>query len=94
MSGFSHNDLDYTLRTMGCETVIVSGASTDNTVLWTCADAHHYRYKVVVVDDCTIVHREKEPPGANEGALRIIRNVLKGDVLPLAEIKEKYLRPK
>ena len=94
LSGFSHNDLDYTLRTMGCETVIVSGASTDNTVLWTCADAHQYRYKVVVVEDCTIVHREKEPPGAKEGALRIIRNVLKGEVLPLAEIKEKYLRPK
>jgi len=94
LSGFSHNDLDYTLRTMGCETVIVSGASTDNTVLWTCADAHQYRYKVVVVEDCTIVHREKEPPGAKEGALRIIRNVLKGEVLPLAEIREKYLKPK
>ena len=94
LSGFSHNDLDYTLRTMGCETVIVSGASTDNTVLWTCADAHQNRYKVVVVEDCTIVHREKEPPGAKEGALRIIRNVLKGEVLPLAEIKEKYLKPK
>jgi nicotinamidase-related amidase len=24
LSGFSHNDLDYTLRTMGCETVIVA----------------------------------------------------------------------
>ena len=94
LSGFSHNDLDYTLRTMGCETVIVAGASTDNTVLWTCADAHQNRYKLVVVEDCTIVHREKEPPGAKEGALRIIRNVLKGEVLPLAEIKVKYLKAK
>jgi len=47
-----------------------------------------------VVEDCTIVHREKEPPGAKEGALRIIRNVLKGEVLPLAAIKDKYLKPK
>jgi nicotinamidase-related amidase len=94
LSGFSHNDLDYTLRTMGCETVIVAGASTDNTVLWTCADAHQYRYKVVVVEDCTMVHREKEPPGAKQGALRIIRNVLKGEVLALAAINERYLKPK
>jgi len=94
LSGFSHNDLDYTLRTMGCETLIIAGASTDNTVLWTCADAHQFRYKVVVVEDCTMVHREKEPPGAKEGALRIIRNVLKAEVLPLAEIREKYLKLK
>jgi nicotinamidase-related amidase len=93
LSGFSHNDLDYTLRTMGCDMVIVAGASTDNTVLWTCADAHQNRYKVVVVEDCTIVHREKEPPGAKEGALRIIKNVLKGEVLPLEQVKQKYLSP-
>ncbi len=94
LSGFSHNDLDYTLRTMGAETVIIAGASTDNTVLWTCADAHQNRYRVVVAEDCTMVHREKEPPGAKEGALRIIRNVLKGDILPLAEIQQKYLKPR
>src|SRR5215470_518914 len=92
LSGFSHNDLDYTLRTMGCDMVIVSGASTDNTVLWTCADAHQCRYKVVVVEDCTIVHREKEPPGAKEGALRIVRSVLKGEVLPLEQVTAKYLK--
>ncbi len=86
LSGFSHNDLDYTLRTMGCDMVIIAGASTDNTVLWTSADAHQYRYKVVVVEDCTIVHREEEPPGGKEGALRIIRYVLKGKVLPLSEV--------
>ena len=93
LSGFSHNDLDYTLRTMGCDMVIIAGASTDNTVLWTSADAHQYRYKVVVVEDCTMVHREKEPPGAKEGALRIIRNVLQGEVSPLEQVTVKYLRP-
>ena len=93
LSGFSHNDLDYTLRTMGADTVVIAGASTDNTVLWTAADAHQYRYKVVIVEDCTIVHREQEPPGAKEGALRIVRGVLKGDVLPLDEVVSKYLAP-
>ncbi len=92
LSGFSHNDLDYTLRTMGADTVLIAGASTDNTVLWTAADAHQYRYKVVVVEDCTIVHREQEPAGAKEGALRIVRSVLRGsEVLPLDEVITQYL---
>ncbi len=93
LSGFSHNDLDYTLRTMGADTVVIAGASTDNTVLWTAADAHQYRYKVVIVEDCTIVHREQEPPGAKEGALRIVRGVLHGEVLPLDDVIPKYLKP-
>ena len=92
LSGFSHNDLDYTLRTMGCDTVLIAGASTDNTVLWTAGDAHQYRYRVVIVEDCTMVHREKEPPGAKECALRIIRSVLGGEVLPLHEVAAKYLK--
>ena len=92
LSGFSHNDLDYTLRTMGADTVVIAGASTDNTVLWTAADAHQYRYNVAIVEDCTIVHREQEPPGAKEGALRIVRSVLKGDVAPLDEIIPRYLK--
>lgn len=92
LSGFSHNDLDYTLRTMGCDRVVIAGASTDNTVLWTAGDAHQYRYRVVVVEDCTIVHREKEPPGAKECALRIIRSVLHGEVLPLDQVIARYLK--
>src|SRR5262245_60667724 len=92
LSGFSYNDLDYTLRTMGCDTVLIAGASTDNTVLWTAGDAHQYRYRVVIVEDCTMVHREKEPPGAKECALRIIKSVLGGEVLPLREVTAKYLK--
>ena len=92
LSGFSYNDLDYTLRTMGCDRVIIAGASTDNTVLWTAADAHQHRYKVVIVEDCTMVHREKEPPGAKEGALRIMKTVLKCEVLPLDRVIANYLQ--
>jgi nicotinamidase-related amidase len=94
LSGFSHNDLDYTLRTMGADTVIIAGASTDNTVLWTSADAHQYRYDVVVVQDCTMVHRQTAPADRQQAALDIIRDVAKGDVLPLAEVVKKYLSPK
>ena len=92
LSGFSHNDLDYTLRTMGVTTVLIAGASTDNTVLWTAADAFQNRYCVVIVEDCTIVHREAKAAN-QEKALDIIRDVLRGEVLPLAEITVKYLPP-
>lgn len=91
LSGFSHNDLDYTLRTMRCDLVIIAGASTDNTVLWTAADAYQFRYQVVVVDNCTMVHRQQEPPGAHEGALRIVRNVLHSEVLTLDQVISTYL---
>lgn len=91
LSGFSHNDLDYTLRTLGCDMVIIAGGSTDNTVLWTSADAFQNRYKVVVLSDCTKVHRAAEPPEMHEYALRIIRHRLQGEVLTLDEVLAKYL---
>ena len=91
LSGFSHNDLDYTLRCMGIQAVLIAGASTDNTVLWTAADAFQNRYTVCVVEDCTMVHRRGEPPEVKEYALRIVRNVLHSDVLPLADALARYL---
>ena len=91
LSGFSHNDLDYTLRCMGIEAVLIAGASTDNTVLWTAADAFQLRYAVCVLEDCTMVHRGGEPPQVKEYALRIVRNVLRSDALSLQEALAKYL---
>jgi len=93
LSGFSYNDLDYTMRCMGIDAVLIVGASTDNTVLWTAADAFQLRYRVCVVEDCTMVHRQDEPPEVKEYALRIVRNVLQSDVLPLEEALAKYLSP-
>src|ERR1051326_3572167 len=91
LSGFSFNDLDYTMRCMGIDTVLITGASTDNTVLWTAADAFQLHYTVCVVEDCTMVHRSGEPPEVKEYALRIVRNVLSSDVLPLEQALAKYL---
>jgi nicotinamidase-related amidase len=93
LSGFSHNDLDYTMRCLGIDAVLIAGASTDNTVLWTAADAFQNRYTVCVVEDCTMVHRAGEPPEVKAYALRIVRNVLHSDVLPLEDALAKYLPP-
>ena len=91
LSGFSFNDLDYSMRCIGIDTVLIAGASTDNTVLWTAADAFQLRYTVCVVEDCTMVHRTGEPPEVKTYALRIVRNVLHSDVLPLQEAIARYL---
>jgi maleamate amidohydrolase len=91
LSGFWANDLDYTLRTMGCDMVIIAGASTDNTVLWTSADATQHHYRVAVISDCTMVHRENDPPEMHDWALEIIRKVLKGEILRLDEVIDRYL---
>ena len=93
LSGFSHNDLDYTLRAMGCDCVIIAGASTDNTVLWTAADAFQNRYRVVVLEDCTMVHRENADPDAQRAVLRIVKDVLHSEVLTLDEAASAYLQP-
>lgn len=93
LSGFWANDLDYTLRTMGCDMVIIAGASTDNTVLWTSADATQHHYRVAVVSDCSMVHRQADPPEMHDWALEIIRKVLHGEILTLDEVTDKYLKP-
>lgn len=92
LSGFSHNDLDYTMRCMGIDTIVVAGGSTDNAVLWTAADAFQLRYRVCVLSDCTMVHRD-EPPEVHEYALRIVRTVLQSEVLTLEEAIPTYLSP-
>lgn len=95
LSGFYANDLDYTLRTLGCDCVILAGASTDNCVLWTALQAFEFRYKVVVVDDCTIVHSQaRSEAGAKKAALDIIRGPLQSEVISLDEVIKKYLEAK
>jgi hypothetical protein len=41
-----------------------------------------------------MVHRQQEPPGAQEGAIRIMRGVLHADIVSLDEAIQKYLRPR
>ena len=94
LGGFSHNDLDYTLRCMGVDCVILAGASTDNCVIWTAAEAFQLQYKVVVVEDCTITHgKARAEAGGKEAAVLIMRTVLHSDVAPLDEIVARYLQP-
>jgi len=91
LSGFSYNDLEYILRNLRVDTVVIAGASTDNTVLWTAAEAFQKRFAVAVLDDVTMVHRKDEPPDVQKYALRIVTNVLHSDVLSLDAATPKYI---
>lgn len=52
-SGFSGTNLDYRLRYMGAETLIICGVTTDICVESTVRDAFHLGYKVVLISDGT-----------------------------------------
>ena len=59
----------------------------------TSADAFQRRFKVAVLEDVTMVHRQSEPPEVQTYALRIVRNVLHSDVLSLDDATLKYIKP-
>ncbi len=52
-SGFSGTDLDYQLRYMGIETLIVCGVTTKICVESTVRDAFHLGYRIILVSDAT-----------------------------------------
>jgi ureidoacrylate peracid hydrolase len=52
-SGFSGTNLDYRLRYMGIDTLIVCGVTTNICVESTVRDAFHLGYKVVLISDGT-----------------------------------------
>lgn len=52
-SGFSGTNLDYRLRYMGVETLIIGGVTTNICVESTVRDAFHLGYKVVLISDGT-----------------------------------------
>ena len=52
-SGFSGTNLDYRLRYMGVETLIICGVTTNICVESTVRDAFHLGYKVVLISDGT-----------------------------------------
>ncbi len=51
-SGFFGTDLDFLLRQMDVETVILAGINTSSCVLCTAFEAFNRDYKVYVVEDC------------------------------------------
>lgn len=87
-SGFAYTPLEIALQTMRCETVILTGASTNVCVEATARDAVMKGYRPVVISDCVasgIKH-------LHEAALEDMRQYL-GPVITLRELRHAWTGP-
>ena len=75
-SGFFSTPLQTLLQLIGVETIVLTGVSSHQCVLFTAADAYVRNYQLVVPRDCVAASNAKD----NELALRYFKTVLKADV--------------
>jgi nicotinamidase/pyrazinamidase len=58
-SAFFKTDLDQTLRTWGCNTVVVGGITTNVCVLMTAMDALCHDFSAILLEDCCTAHKRE-----------------------------------
>ena len=69
-SAFFKTDLDQTLRTLGVDTIIVTGITTEVCVLMTAMDGLCHDFSVILLEDCS-ASRSKE---FHQGCLNLYRD--------------------
>ena len=87
-SGFFSTTLDILLEYLGVEKVVLAGIATNICVLFTANDAYMRDFQLVVPCDCVASNTEED----NRYALEQIRQVLKADTRPSAEISFEALQ--
>lgn len=80
-SGFFQTDLDVYLRSLGVDTVILTGCTTSGCIRATALDAFSYNYRLIVPREC-VGDRAREPHEANLFDI----NMKYGDVVSLDEV--------
>ena len=58
-SAFFKTDLDQTLRTWHCDTVVVGGITTNVCVLMTAMDALCHDFSAILLEDCSAAHKRE-----------------------------------
>ena len=58
-SAFFKTDLDQTLRTWNCDTVVVGGITTNVCVLMTALDALCHDFSAILLEDCCAAHKRE-----------------------------------
>lgn len=81
-SGFFSTTLDTLLEYLRARTLILTGLTADNCVLFTASDAYLRDYHLIVPDDCVA----SIDPGDTRQALAHMRRVLKAEVAPSATL--------
>jgi nicotinamidase-related amidase len=87
-SGFFSTTLDTLLDYLGAKTLILTGFTADNCVLFTANDAYMRDFHLLVPSDCVA----SLDPAENAHALAHMQRVLKADVRPSAEIDLRRFR--
>lgn len=80
-SGFRDTGLDYVLRDLGVDTVVLTGIHTHICVLHTAIDAFYSRYKLIVIEDAVAAFDEE----AHTWGLKHMREILGAQVVSSSE---------
>ena len=77
------------LQLIGVDTLVLTGVSSHQCILFTAADAYVRNYQLMVPRDCVAAGNAKD----NELVLRYFRTVLKADVRSSAHVSLSRRRP-
>jgi len=81
-SGFFSSSLEILLKHLGAETLILTGLTADNCILFSAGDAHMHDYHLWIPGDCVASQDE----GENIRALDFMKRVLDADIRPSTEM--------
>ena len=87
-SGFFSTSLEILLKHLGAETLILTGLTADNCILFTAGDAHMRDYHLWIPGDCVASEDENE----NTRALHFMKRVLEADIRPSPEVDLKQIK--
>jgi nicotinamidase-related amidase len=87
-SGFFSTSLEILLKHLGAETLILTGLTADNCILFTAGDAHMRDYHLWIPGDCVASEDENE----NTRALHFMKRVLEADIRPSTELDLKQIK--
>jgi nicotinamidase/pyrazinamidase len=83
-SAFFKTDLDQTLRTLGVDTIIVTGVTTEVCVLMTVMDGLSHDFSAILLEDCS-ASRKKE---FHQGCLNLYRDFALYPLLRVMTLEE------
>lgn len=86
-SGFYSTALDTLLEYLGTKTVVLTGMAANICVLFTANDAYVRDFHIVVPADCVAANSDED----NRYALEQMRDILKADIRPAAELSLERL---
>lgn len=81
-SGFFSSTLEVLLEYLNCETLILTGVTTDICILFTAHDAYMRDFDLIIPADCVAAVE----PSENEHTLKYMERVVKADTRPSKEI--------